>query len=77
MRVGEVLMQEPIKDKEKGEIMRNAQRLISARGEGALGYAKRMAERVRETGEDDKRVFWERIAAQVELLIDEFPPDES
>lgn len=71
-------MQEPDKDKDKqkGEIMRNAQRLISARGEGALGYAKRMAERVQDTGEKDDRVFWERIAAQIELLMEEFPPEE-
>ncbi len=70
-------MQEPNKDKSKGEIMRNAQRLLTTRGDGALGYAKKMAERVQETGDEEDRAFWERIAAQVELLISELPPDES
>ncbi len=58
-------MQDP---KDKGEIMRNAQRLISARGDGALGYAKRMAERLQETGDENDQEFWERIAAQIELI---------
>ena len=70
-------MQEPNKDKLKGEIMRNAQRLLTTRGDGALGYAKKMAERVQETGDEEDRAFWERIAAQIELLIYETPPDES
>ncbi len=52
----------------KGEIMRNAQRLVMARGDGALGYAEKMAERMQETGEEDDQAFWERIAAQIELL---------
>ena len=61
----------------EGEIMRNAQRLLKARGDGALGYAKKMAERVQETGDEEDRAFWERIVAQIELLIYETPPDES
>ena len=68
-------MQEPNKDKDKGEIMRNAQRLLKARGDGALGYANKMAERVQETGDEEEQAFWERIAAQIELLIYEAPPD--
>jgi len=60
---------------EKGEIMRNARRLIKAKGNGALGYAEKMAKRMRETGEEDDQVFWERIAAQVKLLGDEPPLD--
>ncbi len=70
-------MQDPNKDKAKGEIMRNAQRLLTTRGDGALGYAKKMAEKVQETGDEEDQAFWERIAAQVELLISEHPPDES
>ncbi len=61
----------------KGEIMRNAQRLLTTRGDGALGYAKKMAEKVQETGDEEDQAFWERIAAQIELLIYENPPDES
>ena len=53
----------------KGEIMRNAQRLVMAKGDGALGYAEKMAERMQETGEEDDQAFWERIAAQIELLV--------
>ena len=62
---------------EKGEIMRNAQRLLTARGDDALSYAKKMAERVQETGDEEDQAFWERIAAQIELLVFETPPDES
>ena len=53
----------------KGEIMRNAQRLLNAKGDGALGYAEKMAERMQEIGEEDDQAFWERIAAQIELLV--------
>ena len=49
--------------------MRNAQRLIKAKGDGAAGYAEKMAERMQETGEEKNQVFWERIAAQVELIV--------
>ncbi len=59
----------------KGEIMRNAQRLLTTRGDGALGYAKKMAEKVQETGDEEDQAFWERIAAQVELLLSERPQD--
>ena len=48
--------------------MRNAQRLVMAKGDGALGYAEKMAERMQETGEEDDQDFWERIVAQIELL---------
>jgi hypothetical protein len=59
----------------KGEIMRNAQRLIKTKGNGAQGYAEKMAERMQEKGEDDNQAFWERIAAQIELLVHEYPPE--
>jgi hypothetical protein len=65
------------KTSNKGEILRNAQRLVQTRGDGAVGYAKKMAERMQETGEVDDQAFWERIAAQIELLVHEYPPDES
>ena len=54
---------------EKGEILRNARRLVQTKGDSALGHAKKMAKRMRETGEEDDRAFWERIASQVDLLI--------
>ena len=53
--------------------MRNAQRLVMAKGDGAVAYAEKMAERMQETGEEDDQAFWERIAAQVELLV--YDPD--
>ena len=59
----------------KGEIMRNAQRLVMARGGGAFRYAEKMAERMQETGDEDEQVFWKRIAAQIELLVHEYPPE--
>ncbi len=58
---------------ERGEIMRNAQRLVGAKGDGALGYAEKMAERMQENGEDNDQAFWEKIAAQVDLLL--YDPD--
>ena len=63
------------KPKEKGEIMRNAQRLLTTRGDGALGYAKKMAERMQDTGDEEDQAFWDKIAQQVELLVFENPPD--
>ena len=40
---------------EKGEILRNARRLVQTKGDSALGYAEKMAKRMRETGEEDDR----------------------
>jgi len=57
----------------KGEIMRNAQRLIKAKGDGSGGYAEKMAEMMQEAGEEDDQAFWEKIAPQVELL--DYEPD--
>ena len=53
----------------RGEIMRNAQRLVMSRGDGALEYASKVAERMQDIGDDEDQVFWEKIAAQVELLV--------
>ena len=38
-------------------------------------HANKMAERMQETGDEDDQVFWNKIAAQVELLVLENPPD--
>ena len=54
---------------EKGEILRNARRLVQAKGDGALSYAEKMVKKMQETGEEDDQAFWERIASQVDLLI--------
>ncbi len=54
---------------EKGEILRNAKRLVQAKGDGALDYAEKMAKKMQETGEEEDQAFWERIASQVDLLI--------
>ena len=53
----------------QGEVMRNAMRLVKARGEGALQYAKNMAERMRDEGEEEDQVYWDRISRQIELLL--------
>ena len=52
-RLGKIVQQ----SYEKGEIMRNAQRLVKIKGNGALAYAEKMAERMQELGEDEDRVF--------------------
>lgn len=54
---------------EKGEILRNARRLVQAKGDDALGYAEKMAERMQERGDEEDQAFWERIAKQIDLLI--------
>ncbi len=53
---------------EKGEILHNARRLVKAKGDGAFGYAEKMAKRMQETGDEDNQAFWERIASQIDLL---------
>lgn len=49
--------------------MRNAQLLVSSKGAGALNHAEKMVERMNEIGNEEDQVFWEKIAAQVELLV--------
>ena len=53
----------------RGEIMRRAQLLVKSKGEAALDYTNKMAERKEELGEEDDLVYWEKIAKQVELLL--------
>jgi hypothetical protein len=45
------------KTSNKVEIMRNAQRIVKARGDGAVGYAKKMAERMQEAGDEEEQEF--------------------
>ncbi|MBI2978470.1 MAG: hypothetical protein HYY38_06540 [Rhodospirillales bacterium] len=59
----------------KGEIMRNAQLLVTSKGAGAAKYAKDMLESVRKAGDERDIAFWEKIAAQVELLVYQLPED--
>ena len=51
--------------------MRNAQLLVKSKGEQALDYAREMAERMQDEGDEKDVAFWERIAQQVELLVEE------
>lgn len=53
----------------KGEIMRNAQLLVNSKGDRALDHAEKMVERMQEMGSDDDQAFWEKISAQIELLV--------
>ena len=55
----------------KGEIMRNAQRLVKYRGSGALRYSEMMVKRMNEDGDEHEQAYWEKISRQVELLINE------
>lgn len=57
--------------KSQGEIMRNALRLVNARGDGALEYANKMVARMEESGDEKDHAFWEKISKQVELLLHE------
>ena len=49
--------------------MRNAMRLVKARGSSALQYAKSKAERMQDEGEEEDHVYWDRISRQVEILL--------
>ena len=60
-----------MKDPLAGEIMRKAQLLMKGKGKGALEHAKKKAEYMQKTGDKDDQVFWQRIATQIELLIEE------
>lgn len=53
----------------RGEVMRNAMRLVKARGSSALQYAKSKAERMQDEGEEEDHVYWDRISRQVEILL--------
>ena len=59
----------------KGEIMRNAQLLVKSKGAGAAKYANDMLASVRNAGNEHDIAFWEKIAAQVELLVEALPED--
>ena len=54
---------------DKGEVMRNAQRLLKAKGDGAFEYASKMADRMQDIGDEKDQAFWEKISKQVELLL--------
>jgi hypothetical protein len=64
------------KPRETGEIMRHALMLVNSKGEGAIDHANKMARRMEDTGNEEDQDFWNKIAQQVELLVDERPPDE-
>ncbi len=53
----------------KGEVLRNAMRLVKARGDDALQYAKRKAERMQDEGEEEDQIYWDRISRQIEILL--------
>ena len=45
--------------------------LIKSKGQDALEYANMMAESMQEKGDKDDQAYWQRIAMQVELLLEE------
>ena len=53
----------------RGEVIRNAQRLIQTRGDGAYNYACKMADRMQEIGDENDQAFWIKISKRVELLL--------
>ena len=55
----------------QGEVIRNAQRLVKYRGQGALGYSKMMVERMIDEGDEQDQAYWIKISRQVELLVQE------
>ncbi len=65
------------KPREKGEILRHAMLLVTSMGGGAVDHANKMVKKMQKTGDEEDQVFWSKIAQQVELLVVEYPPDES
>ena len=57
-----------------GEIMKRANLLVKSKGQGALEYANKMLEEIEETGDDEEKTYWHRIALQVELLVEQNYP---
>lgn len=55
--------------------MRNAQVLVKSKGAGAAQYTNDMVETMRKAGNEHDTAFWEKIAAQVELLVFELPEE--
>ncbi len=53
----------------KGEVLRNAMRLVKTRGDGALKFAKKKAERMRDDGDEEDQIYWDRISRQIEILL--------
>ncbi|MEE9316894.1 MAG: hypothetical protein V3U48_01235 [Rhodospirillales bacterium] len=49
--------------------MRNAMRLVKARGVDALPFAKSKAERMQDEGDEEDQVYWDRISRQIEILL--------
>jgi len=56
---------------ERGEIRRRAELLFRSRGQGALEYANIMVGSMQKKDDKDDLTYWEGVARQVELLIEE------
>ena len=72
MAVGQVVSEEEVERVGrllKREIQRAAARLIKVRDGMALSYANAKIEVMSENGEEEDRVFWEKIAAEVEKQL--------
>ncbi len=48
--------------------MKRAHLLIKSKGDAALDYTVKMAERMEEAGDEGNLVFWQKISRQVEIL---------
>ena len=60
-----------------GEIMKRAMMLINSKGEDALKHANQMFENAQKTGDEEDRVYWQKIVMQVELLVEESDPGKN
>ena len=53
------------------EVVRNAIRLVTYRGQKALDYTEMMVDRMQEEGDEYEYIFWNKVSRQVELLLNE------
>ncbi len=59
------------------EIMQRASMLVKSKGEGALEYANQILKRVQKTYDKEEQVYWDKIAMQIELLIEGNDPSQN
>lgn len=57
--------------------MQRAMMLVKNKGNGALEYANQMFKRTQKTYDKEEQVYWQKIAMQIELLIEGNDPSKN
>ncbi|MDA0998252.1 MAG: hypothetical protein O2944_08610 [Proteobacteria bacterium] len=59
------------------DVYRLAQVLLERHGEGAVIFAAKVAEELRDQGDDEGHAAWKRVVKAVIDLIDDEPPEDA